>query len=318
MERRLAAILAADVVGFSRLMEEDEAGAFAALKALRADLVDPKIADRRGRIVKLMGDGMLVEFPSVVEAVECAVDIQRAMAERSGDRRIEFRVGVNLGDVIVDGDDIYGDGVNLAARLEGLADPGGVCVSAMVWDQLHGKMETEFVAVGERQVKNIARAIGIFAWHPSGVDRAPAEASVAEPGRKPTVALGAFEAVGRSEEVDILAASVRDATAASLANQTGMTVLSDTAVADYVASAKIQALGQRSRATVHILDRQSGIQFASERFDGVLVDLFEAEDALAYRIYMSIRFAVYQREVEQAAGLPPDAQSSEMLIAQAG
>jgi adenylate cyclase len=130
VERRLAAILAADVVGYSRLMGEDETGTLAQLKAHRKDLIDPKIAEHHGRIVKLMGDGALVEFPSVVEAVQCAVEIQPAMAERNAaipeDRRIEFRLGINVGDIIVEGDDIYGDGVNVAARLEGLAEPGGV------------------------------------------------------------------------------------------------------------------------------------------------------------------------------------------------
>jgi adenylate cyclase len=157
--RRLAAILAADVVGYSRLMGADEAGTFERLKSLRKDLVQPKITERGGRIVKLMGDGLLAEFPSVVEAVQCAVDIQDAMPEREpdlpDDRRIALRIGVNLGDVIVEGSDIYGDGVNVAARLEALADPGTICVSGTVYDHVNGKVDLAFEDLGKRQVKNI-------------------------------------------------------------------------------------------------------------------------------------------------------------------
>src|SRR5215510_1941886 len=145
MTRKLAAIVAADVVGYSRLMGADEAGTLAALKAHRRELVDPKIAAHQGRIVKTTGDGLLVEFPSVVEAVQCAVEVQRAMRERNAsvaeERRIEFRVGINLGDVIIDGDDIHGDGVNVAARLEALAEAGGICVSRMVHDQVRDKLD---------------------------------------------------------------------------------------------------------------------------------------------------------------------------------
>ena len=166
MERRLAAILATDVVGFSRLMGEDEAGTLAVLKAHRAELIDPTIAEHHGRTVKLMGDGALVEFASVVDAVQCAVHIQRAMAERNAgvpdERRIAFRIGINLGDIIVEGDDIYGDGVNVAARLEGLADPGGICISRAARDQVRDKLDVALDDMGEVNVKNIARPIRAF------------------------------------------------------------------------------------------------------------------------------------------------------------
>ena len=139
MERRLAAILAADVVGYSRLIREDEAGTLAALKTHREQLIEPKVAERKGRIVKLMGDGLLVEFPSAVEAVQCAVEIQHLIGERNADvaeeRRITYRIGINIGDIVVEDDDIYGDGVNVAARLEGLAEPSGICVARNVFDQ---------------------------------------------------------------------------------------------------------------------------------------------------------------------------------------
>ena len=166
MQRRLAAILAADVVGYSRLMGADETGPLSRLKTHRSELIDPAIAARGGRIVKLMGDGALIEFASAVAAVECAVEIQRAMDLRNAGvpegQRIAFRVGINSGDVIVDGDDIYGDGVNVAARLEGLAEPGGVCISAKVHDEVRDRLELNFQDLGEQEVKNIARPVRIY------------------------------------------------------------------------------------------------------------------------------------------------------------
>src|SRR6201981_2204170 len=171
--RRLAAILAADVTGYSRLMGEDEEGAQRRLKAHCRELVDPKIAEHRGRIVKNTGDGLLAEFPSVVDAVRCAVEIQRGMIEREPDlpedRRIRFRIGVNLGDVIVEEHDIFGDGVNVAARLEALAEPGGICVSGTVRDQVRDKLPYPLEEMGEQHVKNIARPVQVFALRPEAV-----------------------------------------------------------------------------------------------------------------------------------------------------
>jgi class 3 adenylate cyclase/TolB-like protein/Tfp pilus assembly protein PilF len=167
MERRLAAILAADVVGYSRLMEADEAGTLEAIKALRNDVIDPLIAEHRGRIVKLMGDGALVEFASAMDAVECAVDIQRDLTEQDAneprDRHIELRIGINLGDVIVEGDDIYGEGVNVASRLEGIAEPSGVCISEKVHQEVEKKLDLEFAYLGELQVKNIEKPVRTYA-----------------------------------------------------------------------------------------------------------------------------------------------------------
>src|SRR4249920_2086988 len=166
VERRLAAIFAADVAGYSRLMGADEEGTLAALKAIRRELVDPKIAEHRGRIVKTTGDGVLVEFASVVDAVRCAAEVQRAMAERNAGvpptRRIEFRIGIHQGDIIIDEGDIFGDGVNLAARLEGLAEPGGICVSRVVRDEVRDKLDVSFDDMGEQQVKNIARPVRAY------------------------------------------------------------------------------------------------------------------------------------------------------------
>src|SRR5207344_1393758 len=166
VERRLAAILAADVAGYSRLMGVDEEGTLAALKAIRRELADPKIAEHRGRIVKTTGDGMLVEFPSVVDAVACAVAVQRSMMGRNAneaeDKRVIFRIGINVGDIIIDGGDIFGDGVNIAARLESLCEPGGLCISRTAHDQIRNKLLLPFANLGEQTVKNIAQPVGVF------------------------------------------------------------------------------------------------------------------------------------------------------------
>ncbi len=170
MERRLAAILSADMVGYSRRIREDEDGTITALKTLRADLIDPKIDEHGGRIVKLMGDGILVEFTSTVGAVLAATEIQQSMMDQNASlpepKRIEFRIGVNLGDVVIDGDDIQGDGVNVAARLEGIADTGSVCVSGSVYDQVRDRLKLPFEDIGAQQVKNIDRPIPAWQWNP--------------------------------------------------------------------------------------------------------------------------------------------------------
>src|SRR6202051_2498289 len=177
VERRLAAILAADVAGYSRLMGVDEEGTLAALKASRREIVDPEIAEHRGRIVKTTGDGALVEFASAVEAVRCALEIQRAMAGRNADvpdnRRIEFRIGINVGDVIIDEGDIYGDGVNIAARVEALASPGAICLSENAYQQIKGKLALEVSDMGEHQLKNIAQPGRVFGVRLDGTPALP-------------------------------------------------------------------------------------------------------------------------------------------------
>ena len=165
-ERRLAAILATDVVGYSRLMSSDEEGTLAALKSLRKSLIDPKIAEHRGRIVKTTGDGALVEFASAVDAVRCAIDIQRAMMERNAeipeDRRIELRIGINVGDIIIEGGDLFGDGVNVAAQLEGIAKAGGICISRQGFEQIEGKLQFAYREMGPQNLKNITKPIEVF------------------------------------------------------------------------------------------------------------------------------------------------------------
>src|SRR5512137_2700518 len=181
--RRLTAIVSADVVGYSRLMGRDEGGTLAALKAHLRELIDPKIAEYGGRTVKSMGDGLLLEFPSVVDAVRCAVDVQRGMAERNVDvpdeRQIRFRVGINVGDIIIDGDDIFGDGVNVAARLQSLAEPGGICVSRGVRDQVLDKLSFKFEDLGAQEVKNITRPVEVFRIRDAASDAQPERTSPA-------------------------------------------------------------------------------------------------------------------------------------------
>src|SRR5216683_7394239 len=185
VERRLAAILAADVAGYSRLMGADEEGTHERLQTHRRQLIDPKITEHHGRIVKTTGDGMLAEFPSVVDAVRCAAEMQRGMidrnAEQPGDRRVEFRVGINLGDVIADGGDIFGDGVNIAARLEALAEPGGICISRVVRDQIRDKLSYPFEDMGEQNVKNIARPVRAYALGAAAVAALPPVTAPARP-----------------------------------------------------------------------------------------------------------------------------------------
>src|ERR1035437_1263387 len=181
VERRLAAILAADVGGYSRLMGTDEEGTLAQLKAHRRDLIDPKIGEYNGRIIKTTGDGMLVEFASVVNAVRCAIEVQRGMFARNTDvpneKRIEFRIGINVGDIIIDSGDIFGDGVNVAARLEGLAEPGGICVSARVQEDVRGRLDITFADMGEQQLKNIAWPVRVYRVQLGAVTAAGSHAS---------------------------------------------------------------------------------------------------------------------------------------------
>src|SRR6516165_7387128 len=214
VERRLVAILAADVAGYSRLIEADEEGTLRRLKALRAEIIDPKIAGNHGRIVKTTGDGLLVEFASVIDALRCAVEVQREIAGRNAvvtaDIRIAFRIGIHQGDIVVDGGDIFGDGVNVAARLEGLADPGGICVSARVQEDAAGKLDVSFEDLGEQSLKNIARPIRVYRVRLEGVKSQstgkPVDAALVLPlPDKPSIAVLPFQNMSGDPEQEYFA-----------------------------------------------------------------------------------------------------------------
>ena len=224
--RRLSAILAADVVGYSKLMAEDEAGTLAALQEHRQTLFDPETIKRGGRIVKLMGDGTLVEFPSVVDAVECALSIQQTLADDPGP--IKLRIGINLGDIIIDGDDIYGDGVNIAARLEALAEPGGICISSIVHESLGHRVEAEFTDAGEHEVKNIDRPIRVFQWPArAATSRANLELIPAELKRDQTIAVSHFETLSDDAELGYFSEGITQAIITALGTIAQLTVVSD-------------------------------------------------------------------------------------------
>ena len=302
----MAAILAADAAGYTRLMAEDATATVAALDAARL-VFREHIESKGGRIVDMAGDSVLAVFEAATGATEAALEIQETLAGRD----MQFRIGLHLGEVIEKPDGtIYGEGVNLAARLEGLGAPGGVCISAAVSDQMTGKMKEAFEDVGEHDVKNVSRPVHAFAW--GGIS------ATAKPrGQKPTVALGDFDAKGGAE-AEMLAAGVKQGIATSLSNQTGWEMLSDTVGADFVVSATVQVAGARYRAASHILDRKTGAQCAADRFDGDLDDPFAAQDDLTYRMYNAIRFGLHRREVEMAEEEPAAADSDETLMLRAG
>ncbi|MDX1489248.1 MAG: adenylate/guanylate cyclase domain-containing protein, partial [Acidiferrobacterales bacterium] len=290
VQRRLAAIMAADVVGFSRLMGADEAGTLAALKKLRAELVDPTIDQFRGRIVKLMGDGALVEFASVVDAVECAVNIQRGITERGGDTDIRFRIGINLGDVIIDGDDIYGDGVNVAARLEGEADPGGICISGDAYRQVFGKIDVAFEDLGERRLKNITGPV--CAYRVSLTSAPTASARMHRQTDKPSIAVLPFDNMSGDPEQEYFADGLTEDIITALSSSHAFPVIarnstfaykgkspdlrevaSDLGVR-YVIEGSVRKRGDRIRISAQLVEGETGQHLWAETFDRDLADLF--------------------------------------------
>jgi len=317
LERRLAAILAADVVGFSRLMGEDESGTLDRLKSLRTELVQPQISEHSGRIVKLMGDGLLAEFPSVVEAVQCAVDIQQGAGGREVDmppeQRIRLRIGVNLGDIIVEGSDIYGDGVNVAARLETLAETDGICVSGAVFDQVKGKVGLVFVDLGEQQVKNIAQPVRVYRIDLE-VQRAagPATRSTAaspndlELLKRPAIAVLPFDNMSGDPEQeyfsdglaeDIITALshwrsfpvvARNSTFSFKGQQLRIEKIAEELDARYVLEGSVRKAGERLRITAQLIDAKTGHHVWAERFDRQLEDIFDIQDEITNRIAATI------------------------------
>jgi len=325
VERRLAAILAADVAGYSRLMGEDEEGTLAALKAIRRELGDPRITEHRGRIVKTTGDGMLVEFPSVVDAVRCAVEVQREMALRNteipAERRIEFRFGINLGDIIIEDDDIYGDGVNVAARLEALAEPGGICVSRVVRDQVRDKLDFAFEDLGEQQVKNIARPIRVYR-----IPIAENVASKVPPALpdKPSLAVLPFQNMtGDAEQEYFVDGIVEEITTAMsrlpwlfvIARNSSFTYKDKTVDVKHVArelgvryvlEGSVRKAGNRVRITGQLIDTMTGGHIWADRFDGALDDIFELQDRVASNVVGAIEPRLVVSEMDRAARKPAE------------
>jgi TolB-like protein/Tfp pilus assembly protein PilF len=340
VERRLAAILAADVVGYSRLMGTDEEGTHERLKAHLRELVDPKIREHRGRTVKNTGDGMLVEFPSVVDAVRCAAEIQRAMIDRNADipedKRISFRIGVNLGDVIVEPDDIFGDGVNIAARLEALAEPGGICISRVVRDQIRDKLLYAFEDMGEQSVKNVARPIRVYAMHVAAVASLPPTPSPAE-ASKPSMAGNAprlsivvlpFANLSNDPEQEYFADGVTNDLTTDLSRISGSFVIArNTAFTykgaavdvkqigrelgvSYVLEGSVQRAGDDIRVNVQLVDAKGGSQLWADRFDTDRRNLVDAQREITGRLARSLNLELVKdigRRIEQEGTVDPEA-----------
>ncbi len=325
-ERRLAAILAADVVGYSRLMGADEEGTLAALKAIRREVGDPKIAEHRGRIVKTTGDGMLVEFASVVDAVRCAVEVQRGLAERNTDvpaeRRIAFRIGINLGDIISDDNDIYGDGVNVAARLETLAEPGGICVSRVVRDQVRDKLDVAFDDMGEQQVKNIARPVHVYRIRidaPAAATKTPLPLP-----DKPSLAVLPFQNMSGDPEQEYFADGIVEEITTAISRLPWLFVIARNSSfaykgksvdvkqvarelgVRYVLEGSVRKAGNRVRITGQLIDTATGAHIWAERFDGALDDIFDLQDQVASSVVGAIEPKLRLSEMERAARKPTD------------
>jgi adenylate cyclase len=331
--RRLTAILAADVAGYSRLMGADEEGTLERLKALRRELVDPKIAEHHGRIVKTTGDGLLVEFASVVDAVRCAVAVQRAMIDREAgmpeDRRIRFRIGINLGDVIVEDDDIFGDGVNVAARLEALAEPGGICISRMVRDQIRDKLPYPFEDRGEQSVKNIARPIRVYALRAVAVAELPASrvqpaASISQTLAAPRLSIVVlpFANLSNDPEQQYFADGITEDLTTDLSRIADMFVISrNTAFTyrnkpidtkqigreldvRYVLEGSVRRSGNQTRINAQLIDAETDGHLWAERFNGNTSDLFALQDEITSRIAVTLDLELVGAEAARTTEHP--------------
>jgi TolB-like protein len=324
VERRLAAILAADVAGYSRLIEADEEGTLRRLKALRADVIDPRIAGHRGRIVKTTGDGLLVEFSSVVDAVRCAAEVQAAMAERNAtspsDRRIDFRIGIHQGDIVVEDGDIFGDGVNVAARLEGLAEPGGVCVSARVREDSAGRLDLAFEDLGEPALKNISRPVRVFRV---ATDQKPAPPALALPDR-PSIAVLPFANISGDPEQEYFADGMVEEIITALSRIRWLFVIARHSSftykgqsldvkqigrelgVRYVLEGSVRKARGRVRITAQLIDAQSGAHLWADRFEGSLEDVFELQDKVASSVAGVIEPALQAAETVRSAGRATD------------
>lgn len=320
MERRLSAIMAADVVGYSRLMGANEVGTLTALKQHRAEMIDPCIADHQGRIVKLTGDGMLVEFASVVSAVDCAVDIQRDMRSRNAavpeERRIEFRIGINLGDVIVDEDDIFGDGVNVAARIESVAKPGGVSVSSSVRENVGNKLDLIYEDTGEQELKNIGfpvRVFNIALGSGAAKPKPGAEPEVAE-ADKPSIAVLPFNNMSDDKGQEFFSDGITEDIITDLSKVSGLFVvgrntsfmykgksvqLQEVAAelgVKFILEGSVRKAGERVRVTGQLIDGATGGHLWADRFDRDLTDIFAIQDEITQSIVAQLKITLLPKE----------------------
>jgi adenylate cyclase len=335
--RRLTAILAADVAGYSRLMGADEEGTHELLKAHLGELVNPKIGEHRGRVVKNTGDGFLAEFASVIDAVRCAAEVQRGMAERNAgtppEKRIELRVGINLGDVIAEEHDIFGDGVNLAARLEALAEPGGICVSRVVRDQVRDRLDYTFEDSGEQQVKNIARAVEVYTLRADWFAKSPssnAPASISQSPALPRLSIVVlpFDNLSNDPEQEYFADGITDDLTTDLSRISGSFVIArNTAFTykgkpvdvkqigrelgvRYVLEGSVRRSGHQVRVNVQLVDAETGAHLWADRFDTNRVDLAEAQDAITGRLARTLNVELVEdagRRIERERMADPDA-----------
>ena len=329
MERRLSAILAADVVGYSRLMGDNEAATLAALKKLRSDLIDRKIAEHQGRIVKLTGDGMLIEFPSVVNAVACAADVQRGMRARNSgvpqERRIEFRMGVNVGDVIVEGGDIFGDGVNVAARLESIAPIGGITVSQAVRDHVGKQLDLSFEDFGERRLKNIERPIRVYSISldaPSSGQTS--DTASASPEEKPSIAVLPFINMSGDPEQEYFSDGITEDIITDLSKASALFVVArNTAFTykgksakvqevakelgvDFVLEGSVRKAGSRVRVTGQLIDGKKGGHMWADRYDRDLTDIFAIQDEITHAIVEQLKVKLLPQEKKSIGQTPTD------------
>lgn len=327
VQRRLAAILAADVVGYSRLMGKDEEGTLAALMSCRAELIQPCISDHRGRLFKTTGDGLLAEFASVVDAVRCAITIQEGMNDRNADlpedAKINFRIGVNLGDIIVQDDDVFGDGVNIAARLEGLADAGGICVSGTVYDQVAGKISQACESMGEQSLKNIEgpvrayRVITDQVLPSTPAKKGQTSALEFAPPDRPSIAILPFKSLGSDPDKDYLADGIRFGISASLVQLSGLFLVHAPVLnayrgrdvvassvgeeldARYVLEGAVQQAGNRVRVTVQLTDVDTSQVMLADRYDRVLDDVFDLQDEITREVISSLNVKLVANEIDR-------------------
>jgi TolB-like protein/class 3 adenylate cyclase len=325
-QRRLAAIVSADVAGYSRLMGRDESGTLAALKDVLQEVVDPAIAMHGGRVVKTTGDGLLLEFASVVNAVRCAVEVQMAMADRSAeipeDRRITFRIGVNLGDIIVEGDDIFGDGVNVAARLQEIAPRGGICISGRVHEDVRDRLATAFEGGGTQTLKNIARPVQVWRWQP-GRAVGPKPAALPLPD-KPSIAVLPFQNMSGDPEQEYFADGMVDDITTALSRFKSLFVIARNSSFSYkgkspdirqvgrdlgvryVLEGSVRKAGGKVRITGQLIDAATGAHLWADRFEGSLEDIFDLQDQVTTSVVGAVAPKLDQAEIERAKRKPTE------------